>query len=213
MSRKFFNFLRITYNLGGGSFFFLAALGLCFHSWALCCHLWAFSSCTAWALESVGSLVLAAGLVAPWWIRAWLHDQGSTMIGGCDEKVSPSCPTLCDPMNSAVHGILQARILEWVAIPFSRESSWPRDRIQVSHIVVRFFTVWVTRETQNKWKKKKKKTITMNGGHSICRFYSKPFAALTPSSQQLCEVDTINSNLYMIKSRLKKFNLPKRYTY
>ena len=48
---------------------------------------------------------------------------------------------LCDPMDYTVHGILQARILEWVALPFSRESSQPRDRTQVSHIAGRFFTL------------------------------------------------------------------------
>ena len=48
--------------------------------------------------------------------------------------------TLCDPMDYIVHGILQARILEWVAIPFSRESSQTKDRTQVSHIAGRFFT-------------------------------------------------------------------------
>jgi len=42
-------------------------------------------------------------------------------------KVTRSCPTLCDPMDYAVHGILQARILEWVAFPFSRGSSQTRD--------------------------------------------------------------------------------------
>ena len=47
-------------------------------------------------------------------------------------KVTQSCPTLCDPMDYTVHGILQARILEWVAIPFFRGSSQPRDRTQVS---------------------------------------------------------------------------------
>ena len=51
-----------------------------------------------------------------------------------------SCLTLCDPMDcslpgSSVHGLLQARALEWVAISFSRDSSQPRDRTQVSHIV------------------------------------------------------------------------------
>ena len=63
-------------------------------------------------------------------------------------KVAHSCPTLCDPMGYTVHGILQARILRWVAIPFSRESSQPRDQIAVSHIAVRFFTSWATREAQ-----------------------------------------------------------------
>ena len=61
-------------------------------------------------------------------------------------KVSQSCPTLCDPMNYTVHGILQARILQWAAFPFSRGSSQPRDRTQVSHIASGFFTSWATRE-------------------------------------------------------------------
>ena len=47
-------------------------------------------------------------------------------------KVAQLCPTLCDPMDYTVHGILQARILEWVAFPFSRGSCQPRDRTQVS---------------------------------------------------------------------------------
>ena len=48
--------------------------------------------------------------------------------------------------GSCVHGILQARILEWVARPSSKGSSQPRDQTQVSHIADRFFTVWATRE-------------------------------------------------------------------
>ena len=63
-------------------------------------------------------------------------------------KVAQSCPTLCDPMDYTVHGILQARTLEWVAISFSRGSSQPRDRTQVSRIAGRFFTSWATREAQ-----------------------------------------------------------------
>ena len=60
--------------------------------------------------------------------------------------------TLADPMDSSrldssVHGILQARILQWVAIPFSKGSSWPRGQTQVSCIAGRFFTIWATRET------------------------------------------------------------------
>ena len=49
-------------------------------------------------------------------------------------KVAQSCPTLCDSMDYTVHEILQARILELVAFPFSRESSQPRNQTQVSHI-------------------------------------------------------------------------------
>ena len=66
-------------------------------------------------------------------------------------KVIQSCPTLCDPMVYTVHGILQARILEWVAIPFSRGSSQPRDQPQVSRIAGRFFTSWATRDAQEYW--------------------------------------------------------------
>ena len=49
------------------------------------------------------------------------------------------------------HGILQARILEWVAFPFSRGSCQPRDQTQVSHIAGGFFTSWITREAQEYW--------------------------------------------------------------
>ena len=52
----------------------------------------------------------------------------------------------CSLPGSSVHAILQARILEWVAIPFSRGSSWPRDRTQVSRIAGQFFTIWATRK-------------------------------------------------------------------
>ena len=51
-----------------------------------------------------------------------------------------SCLTLCDFMDCTVHGILQARILGWIAFPFSKGSSQPRDRTQVSYIAGRFFT-------------------------------------------------------------------------
>ena len=66
-------------------------------------------------------------------------------------EVAQSCPTLCDPMDcslpgSAIHGIFQAGILEWVAISFSRRSSQPRDWTEVSRIVGRPFTIWATRE-------------------------------------------------------------------
>ena len=68
--------------------------------------------------------------------------------------VTQSWPTLCDPMDcippgSSVHGIFQARILEWVAISFSRGSSRPRDRTQVFCIAGRFFTIRTTREAQS----------------------------------------------------------------
>ena len=69
-------------------------------------------------------------------------------------EVAQTCPTRSDPMDcslpdSSVHGIFQARILEWVAISFSRGSSQPRNRIRVSRIVDRRFTVWTTRGVQD----------------------------------------------------------------
>ena len=68
-------------------------------------------------------------------------------FSGCSEvKVDQSCPTLCDSMDYTIHGILQARILEWVAYPFSSRSSWPRNWTQVSHIAGRFFTSWANRK-------------------------------------------------------------------
>ena len=60
-------------------------------------------------------------------------------------KVTQSCQTLCDPMDYAVHGILQASILEWVAFPFFRWSSQPRDQTQVSCLAGGFFTNWAIR--------------------------------------------------------------------
>ena len=70
-------------------------------------------------------------------------------------KIALSCPTLCEPMDcnwagSSVHGVLQARILEWVAISFSRESFPARNWTQISFTAGRFFTVWATRKAQRK---------------------------------------------------------------
>ena len=90
------------------------------------------------------------------------------------------CPTLwgsmdCSSPGSSVHGILRARILEWVAIPFSRGSSWPRDQTWVFCIANIFFTIWAHQESPIKglghcifnWQKKKlarekKKLICMD---------------------------------------------------
>ena len=67
-------------------------------------------------------------------------------------EVAQLCPTLCDPMDcslpgSSIRRILEARIVEWVAISYSMGSSQSRDRTEVSHIVGRCFTLWATRET------------------------------------------------------------------
>ena len=69
---------------------------------------------------------------------------------------SVSCQTLCDlkdcsPLGSSVHGILQARILEWDAMLSSRGSSWPRNQTGVSCIAGEFFTSWDIKETQTNY--------------------------------------------------------------
>ena len=87
------------------------------------------------------------------WLPSWLPFQCKcspvlvlVCTGKVKVKVAQLCPTFCDPMDYTVHEILQARVLEWVAIPFSRGSSQPRDRTQVSHTADGFFTSWATRE-------------------------------------------------------------------
>ena len=62
------------------------------------------------------------------------------------DSLQPHGSMDCSPLGPSIHGILQARILEWIAIPFSRGSSQPRDQTQTSHIAGRFFSIWATRE-------------------------------------------------------------------
>ena len=81
------------------------------------------------------------------WVKC-LGEQGAMCVW-----VAQSCLTLCKPMDdsppgSSVHGILQAWILEWIAIPFSSGPSRPRDQTPVFRIAGRFFTFWATKESQ-----------------------------------------------------------------
>ena len=85
------------------------------------------------------------------------------------------------PPGSSVHGISQARILEWVAISFSRRSSWPRDRTQVSCIAGRFFTLWATTEAQEYW-----------GGYLIPSPGKLPDPGIEPGSPAL-QVDSLSA--------------------
>ena len=83
-----------------------------------------------------------------------LSDYTTSWESHCEvSEVAQSCPTLCDLVGCSlpgcsVHGIRQARILEWVAISFSRGSSWSRDQTRVSHLAGRRFNLWATREAQ-----------------------------------------------------------------
>ena len=77
--------------------------------------------------------------------------------------------TPCSSQGFSVHGIFQARVLEWVAISFSRGSSWPRDRIRVSRIAGRHFTIWATREAYKEvsiWEEAAKKDGKRDLWHS-----------------------------------------------
>ena len=82
--------------------------------------------------------------------------QCTTFQGLTWPESHSSSVQLCDPMDcsllgSSVHGILLARILEWVGVPFSRRSSQSRDQTWVSPIAGGFFTSWATREAQEYW--------------------------------------------------------------
>ena len=100
-------------------------------------------------LGSVSGLMTTSLLCASGWPNIYtLTDLQISFRKEKKEKKSlQSCLTLCDPVGysppgSSVHGILQARLLEWVAILFSRESFEPRDQTQVSCIAGSFFTIW-----------------------------------------------------------------------
>ena len=83
----------------------------------------------------------------------FIHSINSVYKVKVKVLVTPLRLTLCDSMDwspqvSSAHGILQARILEWVVITFSKGSSWPRDQTQISCIASSFITIWDTREAQ-----------------------------------------------------------------
>ena len=90
-------------------------------------------------------------ILHPYHGTLWMNPESINKRYESESEVAQSCPTLCDLMDcslpgSSVHGVFQARVLEWFAISFSRGSSHPRDRTQVSRTVGRCFTVWATRE-------------------------------------------------------------------
>ena len=84
-----------------------------------------------------------------------LPNQGTRKEAAYQDRkilITQSCPTLCPPVSS-VHGILQARMLEWVTFLFSSGCSQCRNQTQVSCIAGWFFTIWATREAQEYWSK------------------------------------------------------------
>ena len=99
-------------------------------------------------------------------------------------KVAQSCPTLCDPMDCPWNS--PARILEWVALLFSRGSSQPRDWTQVSHFAGRFFTSWATREARGsvEWVTNRLKRV--------------PFMHTLPQEAATINAKLINNGYYCI---------------
>ena len=144
------------------------------HDWATslsCCGIWLGAGCPArdisqqyhftWssavAVKLVSQDIWVAVMVALLVLIFLLHSfsflqlQGSDILCVCVCEVAQLCPTLCKPVDcsppgSSIHGILQARILEWVAISFSRGSSQPRDRTWVSCTAGRRSILWATRD-------------------------------------------------------------------
>ena len=84
------------------------------------------------------------------WI-IWFSRLQNILVNMWNENHTQLCLTHCDPMVYTVHGILLARILGWVAFPFAKGSSQPRDRTQVSRSAGGFFTSWATSEAQEYW--------------------------------------------------------------
>ena len=96
-------------------------------------------------------LLIPITFLSPQLSQSFHNPRTPNSMKESESEVAKSYPTLCDPMDcslpgSTVYGIFQARILEWVAISFSRRSSQTRDWSWVSHIVGRRYTVWATRE-------------------------------------------------------------------
>ena len=105
--------------------------------------------------------------------ECFLSDLG--VLGGkVKVKVAQACPALCDPMDCVVHGILQARILEWVAFHFSSRSSQPRNQTQVSHTAGRFFINWTMREAQ-RTKMCSIKSLVIREIHRLSPQWDMPF--------------------------------------
>ena len=115
------------------------------------------ATCETWVWSLVGKNWRRARQPTPVFLPGESHGQRGawwSIVHGVTEsesEVTQLCQTLCDPMDcslpgSSLHGIFQARALEWGAISFSRGSSWPRGRTRVSHIPGRRFNLWTTRE-------------------------------------------------------------------
>ena len=110
------------------------------------CFYWLYKAHPSLAAKKIINLILFARVTIWWCARVELSLES-------ESEVAQSCPTLCDPVDCSlqgfsIHGIIQAKILEWVAISFSRGSSRPRDQTWVSSVAGKCFNLWATREAR-----------------------------------------------------------------
>ena len=108
-------------------------------------------------------------------------------------KVAQSCLSLCNPMDYTVHGILQTRILNWVAVPFSKGSSQLRDQTQLSWISCRFFTSWASREGYKHFYYPQKHSPHSLG--SRCLFLLYPRTLLSDKQPSFC-INGFTNSIY-----------------
>ena len=173
-----------------------SSVGLCLHNpvgWRTCAEFYDVEWFWFWVCLS--ELLLCVAMEA--WVQVLLpkkisisyHHQINTCMHA---KSLQSCPTLCDPMycslpGSSVHGILQARILEWVAISSSGGSSWPRDWSCYSCVAGGFFIAWTTREAHHT---KTIKILSWSFPHKVSVLLSQtPGVRSSPSQQQALHMD------------------------
>ena len=111
-------------------------------------------------------------------------------------------PVDCSPPGSSIHGILQAGILEWVAISFSRGSSWTRDQTQVSRIAGRCFNLWATREALHIYVVEYYSAVKKEQNNAICSNMDEPRDYPTKWSQSDRERQIYDiTNMWNLKSR------------
>ena len=120
--------------------------------------------------------------------------QAKTLESESESEVVQSCPTLsdptdCSPPGSSLHGILQAKVLEWGAISFSRGSSWPRDWTLVSCIPGRHFNLWATNG------------IILINNYLKCKWLECP-----NRKTKTGQMDTKTRPLYMLSTRHPSWN-------
>ena len=108
-------------------------------------------------------------------------------------KVAQSCLSLCNPMDYTDHGILQTRILNWVAVPFSKGSSQLRDQTQLSWISCRFFTSWASREGYKHFYYPQKHSPHSLG--SRCLFLLYPRTLLSDKQPSFC-INGFTNSIY-----------------